>query len=233
MGSAVSIGAPRLTDGSISLCAMNVRVRLFAALRDRAGASELELELPEGAVVRDALARVSALAPGVPVVMAVNQEYADEDLPLTPGDELALIPPVSGGSVTSLHVRVTREPLALDSLRERVRDPRAGAVVTFTGVTRDADQLEYEAYEEMAARQMAEIVRAAVERHGLCAAAAEHRVGTVPLSEPSVAIAVSAPHRAAAFAGAREIIDEIKARAPIWKKEEGEWVAGVTPEATP
>jgi molybdopterin synthase catalytic subunit len=110
-----------------------------------------------------------------------------------------------------------------------VRDPRAGAVVTFTGVTRDVPELEYEAYAEMAERQMAEIVSRAVQRHGLCAAAAEHRVGTVPLSEPSVAIAVSAPHRDAAFTGAREIIDEIKARAPIWKKEEGEWVRGVTP----
>ena len=78
----------------------------------------------------------------------------------------------------------------------------------------------------MAERKIAEIVGRAIERHGLCAAAAEHRVGTVPLSEPSVAIAVSAPHRAEAFAGAREIIDEIKAQAPIWKKEEGEWVAG-------
>jgi len=97
-------------------------------------------------------------------------------------------------------------------------------------VTREVAELEYEAYPEMAEPQMAEIVARAVERHGLCAAAAEHRVGTVPLSEPSVAIAVSAPHREAAFAGAREIIDELKARVPIWKKEEGEWVPGVTPQ---
>jgi molybdopterin synthase catalytic subunit len=106
-------------------------------------------------------------------------------------------------------------------------------VVTFLGVTRDVDELNYEAYTEMAERKIAEIVRAAVTRHGLCAAAAEHRVGTVPLSEPSVAIAVSAPHRDAAFRGAREIIDEIKAQAPIWKKEEGEWVPGPTPEPPP
>jgi molybdopterin synthase catalytic subunit len=81
----------------------------------------------------------------------------------------------------------------------------------------------------MAERKIAEIVARAVERHGLCAAAAEHRIGTVPLSEPSVAVAASAPHRGAAFAGAREIIDEIKAQAPIWKKEEGEWVQGTKP----
>jgi molybdopterin synthase catalytic subunit len=111
----------------------------------------------------------------------------------------------------------------------RVTDQRAGAVVTFTGVTRQVAELDYEAYQPMAERHMERIVAEAIERHGLCAAAAEHRVGSVPLSEPSVAIAVSAPHRAEAFAGAREIIDEIKARAPIWKREEGEWVAGAPP----
>jgi molybdopterin converting factor subunit 1 len=208
---------------------MHVRVRLFAALRERAGAAEVELELPDGAVVADALARLAAVTDGVPVVMAVNREYADSRAALAPGDELALIPPVSGGSVGVTHVRITAEPLSLDALRERVRDPRAGAIVTFEGVTRSVEQLEYEAYAEMAQAQIAGIVAEALERHGLCAAAAEHRVGIVPLSEPSVAIAVSAPHRAEAFAGAREIIDQIKARAPIWKKEEGEWVKGTAP----
>jgi molybdopterin synthase catalytic subunit len=208
---------------------MHVRVRLFAGLRERAGANEIRLELPDGASVGDALERVGALTDGVPVVMAVNQEYADASSALHPGDELALIPPVSGGSVGAMHVRVTTEELSLDPLLGLVRDPRAGAVVTFLGVTREVEHLDYEAYEPMAQRKIAEIVAAASERHGLCAAAAEHRVGVVPLSEPSVAVAVSAPHRDAAFAGAREIIDEIKAQAPIWKKEEGEWVKGTTP----
>ena len=206
---------------------------MFAGLRERAGAAHVELELPDGAVVGDALEQMRALTDGVPVVMAVNHEYARPGDPLHGGDEVALIPPVSGGSVGALHVRLTAEPLALDPLVELVRDPRAGAVVTFTGVTREVPELEYEAYAEMAEPQMAEIVRASIDRHGLCAAAAEHRVGTVPLSEPSVAIAVSAPHRDAAFAGAREIIDELKARVPIWKKEEGEWVRGVTPAPRP
>jgi molybdopterin synthase catalytic subunit len=161
--------------------------------------------------------------------MAVNREYADEQLLLATGDELALIPPVSGGSVGVAHVRVTDEALTLDPLIERVRDPRAGAVVTFSGVTRDVAQLDYEAYVEMAERKLAQIVETAIERHGLCAAAAEHRIGVVPLSEPSVTVAASAPHRGEAFAGAREIIDEIKAQAPIWKKEEGEWKAGNKP----
>ena len=208
-------------------------MRLFAALRERAGADEIAVQLPEGAQVGDALAQLDALIRGVPVVMAVNREYAASDWALQAGDEVALIPPVSGGSIGALHVRVTDEPLVLDDLVERVRDPRAGAITAFLGVTRDVAELEYEAYVEMAQREIAEIVRRAIDRHGLCAAAAEHRIGIVPLSEPSVAIAVSAPHRDAAFAGAREVIDEIKARAPIWKKEEGEWVEGTRPPATP
>lgn len=208
---------------------MNVTVRLFAGLRERAGCDEVALELPEGARVADALARMGDVIGNVPVVMAVNQEYADDGYSLAAGDELALIPPVSGGSVSVAHVRVTHEPLALDPLVARVSDPRAGAVVTFTGITREVAELDYEAYVPMAERHMERIVTEAIARHGLCAAAAEHRVGTVPLSEPSVAIAVSAPHRAEAFAGAREIIDEIKARAPIWKREEGDWVSGITP----
>ncbi len=209
---------------------MRVKVRLFAVLRERAGADELELELPEGARVGDALDRVETLTEGVPVVMAVNQDYAERTDLLHPGDELALIPPVSGGSTGVMHARVTDERLSLDPLMQLVRDPRAGAVVTFLGVTREVSELQYEAYAAMAEGKIAEIVAAAVERHGLCAAAAEHRLGTVPLSEPSVAVAVSAPHRDAAFAGAREIIDQIKAQAPIWKKEEGEWVKGTTPQ---
>jgi MoaE-MoaD fusion protein len=212
---------------------MRVRVRLFAMLRERAGTGELELDLPEGAVVRDALEQLAEVAAGMPVVMAVNREYADEDAPLAPGDELALIPPVSGGAWAVTHARVTGDPLSLDALLEVVRDPRAGAVVTFAGVTREVERLEYEAYAEMAEELIAQIVEDAVAAHGLCAAAAEHRVGAVALGEPSVLVAVSAPHRPEAFAGAREIIDRIKAEAPVWKREvdgeEGRWVEGTPP----
>jgi molybdopterin synthase catalytic subunit len=233
---------------------MHVRVRLFAILRDRAGGSDqIELELPDGAVVADALEQVRPLTDGVPVVMAINHEYAEAQAPLHPGDELALIPPVSGGGsplagggsplagggsplagggsppAAAVHVRLRSEPLSAEPLRELVRDPRAGAIVIFEGVTREVSELEYEAYAEMAERQIAEIVTAAVERHGLCSAAAEHRIGVVPLSEPSVVVAVSAPHRAEAFAGAREIIDRLKDWVPIFKREEGQWVKGSTP----
>jgi molybdopterin synthase catalytic subunit len=213
---------------------VEVTVRLFAMLRERAGAGSVTLELPEGARVRDALDSLSELAEGIPLVMAVNREYASEDHVLGAGDELALIPPVSGGAPW---VRVSEQPLSLDGLAARVRDPRAGAVVTFSGVTREVERLEYEAYAEMAAERMGTIAAEAVERHGLCAAAVEHRIGDVPLSEPSVIVAVSAPHRGEAFSGAREIIDRVKAEAPIWKKEmEGEagrWVEGATPPPPP
>lgn len=212
---------------------MHVRLRLFAGLRQLAATDELDLELPDGACVGDALDQVQWLTGGTPVVMAVNREYADRGELLHPDDELALIPPVSGGSgVTErVHARVLDRALSLDELIERVRDPSAGAVVTFSGVTREVPALVYEAYAEMAERKLVSIVAAAVQRHSLCAAAAEHRIGTVPVSEASVTVAASAPHRAEAFAGAREIIDQIKAQAPIWKQEEGEWIGGQLPRA--
>jgi len=216
---------------------VEVTVRLFAVLRERAGVGEVVLDLPDGARVDDALERLDGLADGLPLVLAVNREYAPADRVLAAGDEIALIPPVSGGErgAPAIHAAVSEAPLSLDSLAARVADPQAGAVVTFQGVTRDVDRLEYEAYAAMATERMEEIALAAVERHGLCAAAVEHRVGPVPLSEPSVVVAASSPHRGEAFAGAREIIDRVKAEAPIWKKEiEGEderWVEGRAPSA--
>jgi molybdopterin synthase catalytic subunit len=219
---------------------MRVRVRLFAVLRERAGRDVLELDLPDGASVADALAAVGDLAGDLPLVLAVNREHAPAAQRLTAGDELALLPPVSGGSVgPAVHVALRDAPLSLDEVIARVRDPRAGAVVTFQGVTREVDRLEYEAYEAMALDAMRAIADAAVARHGLCAAAVEHRVGAVPLSEPSVVVAVSAPHRGEAFAAGREVIDALKASAPIWKKEvegdAGRWVTGTppTPPAAP
>jgi MoaE-MoaD fusion protein len=132
-----------------------------------------------------------------------------------------------------VHVRLTGEPLSLERLATLVGRPAAGAIVTFQGTTRDVERLEYEAYREMAEERIGAIVADAIERHGLEAAAAEHRVGDVPLGEASVAVATSAAHREQAFAGAREIIDRIKAEAPIWKKEVdagGEhWVQGAPP----
>jgi MoaE-MoaD fusion protein len=207
-------------------------------LRERAGAPEVTLDLPDGARVRDALDGLAGLADGIPLVMAVNREYADAERVLDPGDELALIPPVSGGATRAAPwVRVSAGPLSLEELSSRVRDSRAGAVITFSGVTREVERLEYDAYVQMAEERMTAIAAEALERHGLCAVALEHRVGEVPLTAPSVIVAVSAPHRSEAFAGAREIIDRVKAETPIWKKEieddEGRWVEGTTPPRQP
>jgi MoaE-MoaD fusion protein len=204
---------------------MKVSVRLFAGLRERAGAQHVELELPDGAVVEDLLAAmgqtaVGALHPGECVV-AINREYAGAREPVRAGDEVALVPPVSGGAGDAVvrSVRVTEEPLDVAAVSAAVRDPRAGAVVVFEGVTRDVGELDYEAYAEMALEKLRAIGEQEAARHGLCAVALEHRVGTVPLSEPSVLVAASAPHRGEAFAGARALIDRVKAEAPIWKVE--------------
>ena len=204
---------------------MRVHVLLFAMLRQRAGTESLELELPDGATTADALAALGRqdgladLVGRMPLRVAVNREYVPEATALAPGDEVAVIPPVSGGAPLA---RVTRDALSADRLLREVVSPAAGATVLFMGTTRDVGSLDYEAYAEMAEERIGEILAGCAERHGLEAAAAEHRVGTVPLGEPSVLVAVSAPHRAEAFAGAREAIDRIKEEAPIWKTEAGE-----------
>jgi molybdopterin converting factor subunit 1 len=202
---------------------MQVSVRLFAGLRERAGADRIEVELPEGARVADVLAAMA----GTPVgelrprecVVAVNREYAAADSPVQAGDEVALVPPVSGGAGAVRLIRVTGESLDAAAATAAVHDERAGAVVVFEGVTREVPELEYEAYVEMAEERLRTIAEEEAARHGLCGAAIEHRTGTVPLSEPSVVVAASAPHRDAAFAGARALIDRVKAEAPIWKVE--------------
>jgi MoaE-MoaD fusion protein len=218
---------------------MTVTVRLFAIFRERAGSDSIEVELDDGATVAEALDRLAErpelteLLERMPVRMAVNRDYADSDTPLSSGDELALVPPVSGGEHDRVHVRITDGPLSLGSLAGLVSRPEAGAIVTFQGTTRDVSHLEYEAYREMAEERIAEILRECVERYGLAAAAAEHRIGSVPLGESSVIVSVSAPHREEAFSGARKAIDRIKAEAPIWKREVdaagSRWVEGTVP----
>ncbi len=218
---------------------MVIQIRLFAVLRERLGSDTLELRLPRHTTVGEALRRLrelpalSPLAEGVPVVMAVNREYADDATILAPGDELALIPPVSGGEARTSqpHVLLSGEPLDPARASAAVADRGAGAVVIFQGVTREVAWLHYEAYLEMAVSEIERIAREAMSSHALLGVAVEHRIGDVPLGEPSVLVAVSSAHREAAFAGAREIIDRLKERAPIWKREHetegsGEWLAG-------
>ncbi|HEY2570192.1 MAG TPA: cyclic pyranopterin monophosphate synthase MoaC [Solirubrobacteraceae bacterium] len=221
---------------------MRVSVRLFAILRERAGTDAVELELPLGATVAEALRALSQRAAlgdvlaRMPVHMAVNRDYADELTELAPSDELALIPPLSGGGPeldvpVPVHVRICAEPISAQRVRALVSDAGAGAIVTFEGVTREVERLDYEAYTTMAQERIEQIMRDCARAHGLRAAAAEHRVGSVTLGEPSVIVAVSSAHRPAAFAAAREAIDRIKAEAPVWKREaeadgDGHWVEG-------
>ena len=204
-----------------------MRVRLFAGLRERAGWSEREVEdLERVADVWPSL-ELGEEPPGL--LYAVNKEYAERDRPLADGDEVALIPPVSGGAF-----RLSGEPLSLDAVVAEVRSDSAGAIATFVGTTRKQSRgrsvlhLDYEAYEEMAEKVMAEIAAELKERHELCEIAIHHRTGRVDIGEASVVIAVSAAHRQDALAACKEAIDTLKERVPLWKKEfyEGgeEWI---------
>lgn len=225
---------------------MRIRVRLFAMQRELAGTRQVELHLPPGATIEDSwralVAQFPVLAPGRPAVrFARNAEYAPSDTPLSDGDEVAMIPPVSGGRDGRI-LEIRDEPLPADILTEisrRLATPDDGAVVGFLGVTRRSpgtpapgqeaeaarhadravESLEYEALPEMALKVMAEVADEIEARFGVTRLAIVHRIGDVPLGEPSVAIVVCSPHRDAAFDAARYAIDETKDRAPIWKAE--------------
>ena len=221
---------------------MDVTVRLFASLREYAGAGTLALQLSDGATVADAIVELrngalAGLPENAPFVSAVAREYVERDHLLSEGDELALVPPVSGGSGTADAVRlaeITGEPLDVEAVRRLVADPSTGATVVFCGTTREVPALEYEAYAEMAEEKIRELAEIVVAEHGLAAIACAHRTGTVELMEPSICIAASAAHRAEAFEGARALLDAVKSQAPVWKKEHPEdgppeWVAGTLP----
>jgi MoaE-MoaD fusion protein len=208
---------------------MRVTVRLFAGLRERAGAGARDLELPAEARAEDVWKALGLGEEPPGLLYAVNEEYAPPARELADGDEVALIPPVSGGAF-----RLTEDPIDVDAVIAEVADDRAGAVATFLGTTRarsrgrDVTRLEYEAYESMAEKTMAVIAASLQEKYELCAVAITHRVGRVGIGETSVAIAVSAPHRQDALAACRDAIDTLKEQVPLWKKEvyEGgeEWI---------
>jgi molybdopterin synthase catalytic subunit len=197
---------------------MTVTVRLFAGLRERAGWSRREL---------DGVARVADVwgelglgdePPGL--LYAVNKEYASGERELADGDEVALIPPVSGGAF-----RLSEDPLSLDAVVAEVRSDEAGAIATFVGTTRvhsrgrTVERLEYEAYPGMAEKVMAEIADGLKQRYDLTEIAIHHRTGVVEIGEPSVVIAISAPHRQDALSACRDAIDTLKEQVPLWKKE--------------
>ena len=199
---------------------MKVAVRLFAALRERAGAREAALELDEGASVDDVWPALGLGEEPAGLVYAVNRTYVERGTLLADGDEVALIPPVSGGSFV-----LSDEPLSLERAAAEVASEGAGAIATFVGTTRarsrgrDVIRLEYEAYEGMAEAEMERIAGVLRDRHDVIDVAIHHRVGPVEIGETSVVIAVSATHRAAAFDACREAIDTLKQTVPLWKKE--------------
>jgi MoaE-MoaD fusion protein len=205
---------------------VKVTVRLFAGLRERAGWSSREVEASTVADVWRALELGDEPAG---LLYAVNQEYAEPSTPLAEGDEVAVIPPVSGGAF-----RLVDGPIDVGAVIADVEDERAGAVATFQGTVRRRSRgrtvvaLEYEAYEGMAEKVMAELAAAVEARYELCGVAITHRVGRCEIGDVSVAIAVSAPHRQDALSACRDLIDELKERVPLWKKElyEGgeEWI---------
>jgi MoaE-MoaD fusion protein len=201
-----------------------VSVRLFAGLRERAGVSRVELD--DVATVADVWARLEQLLQlgdePAGLLYALNREYVDRDHALQDGDEVALIPPVSGGTADFL---ISDRPLAVSSVIDLVSHDEAGAIASFVGTVRessrgrDVQYLDYEAFEEMAEPMLRRLGDELTAKHALTAVAIHHRIGRVEIGEPSVVIAVSARHRAAALDACREAIDTLKETIPLWKKE--------------
>jgi molybdopterin converting factor subunit 1 len=250
---------------------VNVRVRLFAIQRELAGAREVALQLADGATIENAWSSLVALHPGLApgrafVRFAKNGDYASPDTPLSDGDELAIIPPVSGGEDgdgdrdARRILELREEPFQtaiLGELGDRLATPADGAVVGFLGRTRESpgtpapgqeaeaarhvgrsvESLGYEAHEGMVLAMLGRIADEIGERFGVTRIAIVHRLGDVPLGEPSVAVVAVAEHRDAAFLAARYAIDETKARVPIWKAERFEdghvWIGEPAREGPP
>jgi molybdopterin synthase catalytic subunit/molybdopterin converting factor small subunit len=206
---------------------MRVKVKLFAGLRERAGWSERDFD--DITHVEDVWPALSLGPEPAGLLYAVNKEYVERGHELSEGDEVAVIPPVSGGSF-----RLSADALSLDAVVDEVRSDRAGAIATFVGTTRvesrgrTVEHLDYEAYEGMAEQVMAEIADELKQRYDLCDIAIHHRTGRVEIGDASVVIAISAPHRQDALAACKDAIDTLKTKVPLWKKEvyEGgeEWI---------
>jgi molybdopterin synthase catalytic subunit/molybdopterin converting factor small subunit len=206
---------------------MGVKVKLFAGLRERAGWSERDFD--DITHVDEVWPALSLGPEPAGLLYAVNKQYVERGHELSEGDEVAVIPPVSGGSF-----RLSTDELSLEAVVDEVRSDRAGAIATFVGTTRvesrgrTVEHLDYEAYEEMAEQVMAEIADELKQRYDLCDIAIHHRTGRVEIGDASVVIAISAPHRQDALAACKDAIDTLKTKVPLWKKEvyEGgeEWI---------
>jgi molybdopterin synthase catalytic subunit len=222
--------------------AIAVRARLFARLREQAGTDTENVELPAGSTVADVYDAVRRLRPGLAVDRnavraALNQEFADWVATVADGDEVAFIPPVSGGAHgAGVLFELTARPLDARRMETAVAHKGAGAICTFTGVVRDSSRgrsvthLEYEAYAEMATAQMRRIADEIAEKWPEARVAMAHRTGRLEVGEPSVVVSVSSPHRAEAIAACKWGIDRLKESVPIWKKEHAEdgsyWIEG-------
>jgi MoaE-MoaD fusion protein len=197
---------------------VRVTVRLFAGLRERAGWSRREIDGVEQ--IGDVWTALDLGVEPPGLLYALNKSYVERDRELADGDEVALIPPVSGGAFL-----LSEQPLSVEAVVEEVASDEVGAVATFVGTTRvhsrgrTVTSLEYEAYEGMAEEVMSEIADELTARYELCAIAIHHRIGRVGIGERSVVIAVSAPHRQDALAACKDAIDTLKERVPLWKKE--------------
>ena len=214
---------------------MRVRVLFFGMLKDRMGKSSDLLELPEGASIRDLLAHYATEVPRLKeslpaLAVAVNQVYASPEAKLKAGDEVALLPPVSGGSANETvqparYASIVRNPIDSQQVLNSIKRGEDGAALVFEGVVRNQSRgrktryLEYEAYEEMALQQMASLAAQALTQFQIRDVAIVHRLGHLEIGETSVLIAVASAHRAAGFDACRWLIDSLKRTVPIWKKE--------------
>ena len=217
---------------------MQVRILFFGVLKDLTGRATDSLSLPSGATVRDVFTHYEQRIPSLSsvkasIAMSVNQEYASVDTTLNDGDEIALLPPVSGGldekenandALTS-HVAVVREKIDTQEILDKLKHPEDGAAIVFEGVVRNNTRgrrtlyLDYEAYEEMALKQLEGLSVRALSEFKIRDVAIVHRLGRIEIGETSVSIVVASAHRGAAFDACRWLIDTLKKTVPIWKKE--------------
>ena len=217
---------------------MQVQVLFFGILKDLAGQRQDSLRLPEHATLEDVIRHYEARHPRLKsmfpsIAMSINQEYANPDSQLKDGDEIGLLPPVSGGAETvaapevghGRYAVIVREKINTQALLDRIKAPSDGAAIVFEGVVRNNTRgrrtlfLDYEAYEDMALKQMEELGRQALSRFSVRDVVLVHRLGRIEIGETSVAIVVASAHRAAAFEACRWLIDTLKRTVPIWKKE--------------
>jgi MoaE-MoaD fusion protein len=213
---------------------MKVRVLFFGMVKDLAGCSFEEIDLPEPATAADVIEHFQGRITGLSemahsIAISINQEYAAIDTPLHAGDEIALLPPVSGGSgdrnPVKPYVRITYDRIDTFSILEQLKQPQHGAAVVFEGIVRNNSRgrrtlfLKYEAYEQMAAKQLEELAAQARAQFQVDSVAIVHRLGRLEIGESSVLIVAVSAHRAAAFEACRWLIDTLKKTVPIWKKE--------------